>query len=84
MKRLAGVALAVTLVLAVTGAWAEEIRGKVATVDVTERVIVFEDGTKVWVAEGVSMEIVKEGATVKASAEEREGKKVATTLETAE
>jgi hypothetical protein len=53
MKRLAGVALAVTLVLAVTGAWAEEIRGKVVTVDVTERVIVFEDGTKIWVAEGV-------------------------------
>jgi len=43
--------------------------------------IVLEDGTQIWVAEGVSLDTLKEGATVKAAYEERDGKKVATSLE---
>lgn len=84
MKQLLSVAMAVALMLAVVGAWAEEIQGKIQTVDSTERTIVLEDGTKLWVAEGVPMDTMKEGASVKASYEERDGKKVATSLEVAE
>jgi hypothetical protein len=81
MKVVMAIAVALMLTLAAVGAWAEEVQGKVQTVDPSERTIVLEDGTKIWVAEGVSMENVKEGAAVKASYEERDGKKVATSLE---
>jgi hypothetical protein len=84
MRKLVSIAMALTLMLAVTGAWAEEIQGKIQKVDTAERAIVLEDGTQLWVAEGVSMDKATEGATVKASYEERDGKKVATTLEVAE
>ena len=81
MKVVMAIAVALMLTLTAVGAWAEEVQGKVQTVDPGERTIVLEDGTKIWVAEGVSMENVKEGAAVKASYEERDGKKVATSLE---
>ena len=84
MKKWLGLALALVLVLAVAGAWVEEIQGKVRTVDPSDRSIVLEDGTQVWVAEGLPMDAVKEGAPVKISYEERDGKKVATALEVAE
>lgn len=84
MKKMFSIAVAVALLFAVAGAWAADIQGKVQTVDPAERTIVLEDGTKVWVAEGVSMDTVKEGSTVKASYEERDGKKVATSLEIAQ
>jgi hypothetical protein len=73
--------LAVVVSLAAAGAWAEEIQGKVQTINAAERMIVLEDGTQIWVAEGVSLDTLKEGATVKAAYEERDGKKVATSLE---
>ena len=81
MKLVTAIAVALMLTLAAVGAWAEEVQGKVQTVDPSERTIVLEDGTKIWVAEGVSMDNVKEGAAVKASYEERDGKKIATSLE---
>lgn len=81
MKLLTAIAVALMLTLAAVGAWAEEVQGKIQTVDPSERTIVLEDGTKIWIAEGVSMDNVKEGAAVKASYEERDGKKVATKLE---
>ncbi|HSE95829.1 MAG TPA: DUF1344 domain-containing protein [Methylomirabilota bacterium] len=81
MKLVTAIAVALMLTLAAVGAWAEEVQGKIQTVDPSERTIVLEDGTKIWIAEGVSMDNVKEGAAVKASYEERDGKKVATKLE---
>jgi Cu/Ag efflux protein CusF len=76
------VAIAVALVFALSmAAWAGEAAGKVQAVDPGERVITLEDGTRLWVAEGLSMDDVKEGARVKASYEERDGKKVVTSLE---
>jgi hypothetical protein len=81
MRKVVSVAVAGWLMVAAAGAWAEEVQGKIQAVDQAERTIVLEDGTKVWLAEGVSMDSVKEGATVKASYEERDGKKVATTIE---
>jgi Cu/Ag efflux protein CusF len=69
------------LVVSVGGAWADDIEGKIQSVDASDRVIVLEDGTRLWVAEGQAMDDLKEGAKVKASYEERDGKKVLTGIE---
>jgi hypothetical protein len=83
MRRI--VAIAVTLVLALSlTAWAAELQGKIQKVSPADRMIVLEDGTQVWLAEGLPMDKLQEGKTVKASYEERDGKKVATTLEVSE
>jgi len=79
------VTIAIGLLLAVAvSAWALEIQGKVQQVDAAERTFTLEDGTKIWVAAEVSIDEVKEGKTVKASYEERDGNKVATRLEVSE
>jgi len=75
----------VALVLALaTPLWAEEVSGKIQKVDAGDRTIVLEDGTQLWLAEAVSADILKEGATVKASYEEKDGKKVVTEIEVSE
>jgi Cu/Ag efflux protein CusF len=84
MKKVLGIALAMLLAVSVAGAWAEEIQGKIQKVDPADRVIVLEDGTQLWVAEGLAMDTLKEGASVKAAYEERDGKKVATGFEVSE
>jgi hypothetical protein len=77
-RRIAG---ALLVVLAVGRACAEEIHGKIKSLDTVERVIALENGTRIWVAEGLSMATLREGTLVKASYEERDGKKIATSLE---
>ncbi len=84
MRKVLGIALALLLGLGLAGASAEEVSGKIKSVDPAQRAIVLEDGTMIWVAEGVPMDKLQEGKSVKASYEEREGKKVATTLEVSE
>lgn len=84
MKKVLGVALALLLVVSVAGAWAEEIQGKIQKVDPADRTFVLEDGTQLWVAEGLSMDTLKEGASVKATYEAREGKKIATSFSVSE
>ncbi|PYM65177.1 MAG: hypothetical protein DMD79_05210 [Candidatus Rokuibacteriota bacterium] len=81
MRIVLAVVLAAAVSLAAVAAWAEEVQGKVQTVNAAERMIVLEDGTQIWVAEGLPLENLKEGVTVKASYEERDGKKVATIIE---
>lgn len=83
MRRIMGLAVAVVLALSMA-AWAGELEGKIQKVDQADRMFVLEDGTQVWVAEGVPIDKLKEGAKVKASYEERDGKKIATTLEVSE
>ncbi|OGK95336.1 MAG: hypothetical protein A3D33_17780, partial [Candidatus Rokubacteria bacterium RIFCSPHIGHO2_02_FULL_73_26] len=78
MKKVLGIVMVLMLVFAVAGAWADDIQGKIKSVDTGERSFVLEDGTQLWVAEGVAMDSLKEGASVKAAYEERDGKKVAT------
>src|SRR5213593_767767 len=75
MRTVLGITLALLLGLGVAGAWAENISGKIQSVDPGERAFVLDDGSKLWVAEGVSMDALKE------SYEERDGKKVATSVE---
>ena len=84
MTKTLGIALALLLALSVTAAWAGDIEGKIQTVDQGERAIVLEDGTKLWVAEGLSMDKLKPGAKVKASYEERDGKNITTSFEVSE
>jgi hypothetical protein len=80
MKKIAMIALALMLGLS-AAAWAGDATGKIQAVDATERTIVLEDGTKLWIAEGLPIENLKEGAKVKASFEERDGKNVVTSIE---
>jgi Protein of unknown function (DUF1344) len=73
---------ALALTLALTGiAGAADIEGKIKAVDPSEKSFVLEDGTKVWVGEGASMNDIKEGSQVKASYEVKDGKNVATSVE---
>lgn len=75
-------ATAVTLTFALLGAAeAADVQGKIKSVDTSEKSFVLEDGTKVWVGEGVSMDQLKEGSDVKASYTEKDGKNVATSVE---
>jgi uncharacterized protein DUF1344 len=80
MRKVLGITLALLLSLGVT-AWAGEISGKIQSIDPAERAIVLDDGSKLWVSEGVALDGLKEGANVKASYEERDGKMIATSLE---
>jgi Cu/Ag efflux protein CusF len=76
---------ALALTFALTGAAAAgDVQGKVKTVDISEKSFTLEDGTKVWIGEGVSMEKLKEGSDVQASYDEKDGKNVATSIEVKE
>jgi uncharacterized protein DUF1344 len=80
MSKTLGIVLALLLVVSAGTAWAGDVEGKVQSMDSNDRMIVLEDGTKLWIAEGVSIDGLKEGSKVKASFEEREGKNVAIIL----
>jgi Cu/Ag efflux protein CusF len=73
--------VAIVLALSVMPLWAAEVSGKIQKVDTADRSIVLEDGTQLWLAESVSADQLKEGATVKASYEEKDGKKIVTAIE---
>jgi len=84
MRKVLGIALVLLLVFSVAGAWAAEIEGKIQKVDPADRMFVLEDGTQLWLAEGLQVDSLKEGASVKASYEERDGKKIATSIKVSE
>jgi hypothetical protein len=84
MQKVVGFVLAMLLAIGIAGAWAAEVEGKIQSVDTSDRTIVLDDGTKLSIAEGVTMQDLKEGAKVKASYEERDGKKVATSITVSE
>jgi Cu/Ag efflux protein CusF len=76
---------AVALTFALSGAaWAADAQGKIKSVDTSEKSFTLEDGTKVWVGEGMPMDKLKEGADVKTSYDEKDGKNVATSIEVKE
>lgn len=81
MKKVLGVALAMLLIVSAGGVWAGEVGGKIQKVDAADRMFVLEDGTQLWMAEGLSMDALKEGAAVKAAYDERDGKKIVTSFE---
>lgn len=73
--------IALALLFAALPAWAEEVTGKIQKVDTDDRNIVLEDGTQLWLGESVSGDQLREGTTIKASYEEKDGKKVVTQIE---
>jgi hypothetical protein len=81
MRSVLAITVAIVLVLSVAGAWAAEIEGKIQSVDTSDRSLVLQDGTRLWVAEGVPMDTLQAGAEVKASYEERDGKNILTSVE---
>jgi len=84
MKRTAVVAIALSVLACVAPTSAGERRGTVQAVDTGDRAVVLEDGTKLWLAEGLIVKHLQEGVTVKLSYEERDGKHVVTRVETAQ
>ena len=61
-------------------ALAADMEGKVQAVDTAERTLTLENGTKVWLADGVAIDSIREGSEVTVSYEERDGKPVASSV----
>jgi Cu/Ag efflux protein CusF len=77
------VTLLAALLFVASVAWAADIEGKVKTWDPATKMITLEDGTELSVAADAKMmgDPVKEGVTIKASFDEKDGKKVVTQIE---
>ena len=92
MKKIAALVLAATFVL-VGVAMAAEMEGTIQSVDASGKQIMLSDGTTLVCDDGTSimvegkegkLEDLKEGAKVKASYDEKDGKNVAATVEVSE
>lgn len=82
MRLVITVAIAVlALSLAVGSALAAEVVGKIQKIDTDQKMLVLEDGTQLWLADGTDTDKLKEGAKVKLSYAERDGKKWITGVE---
>jgi hypothetical protein len=73
---------ALFVVLATPLAWGADMEGKVQSVDESERTLTLDNGTKIWLSDSVAVDGVKEGMDVKVSYEEKDGKPLATSVET--
>ena len=74
-------AVAMALALPVAGAWAGDREGKVKQIEVNQRVLTLEDGTKLYWTDSVTVKEIKQGAQVKATYEEKDGKFVLTNIQ---
>jgi Cu/Ag efflux protein CusF len=81
MSRSVFIALLLVSTLFASIATAGEIEAKVQSVDAAERTITLDDGTKVWLGDGVALDAIKEGADVRVSFEEKDGKTMATRVD---
>lgn len=83
MLRIIGIAAVLSLAVfsPVVGTWAAEIEGRVQALDPTERSVVLDNGSKLWLPEDANLDALKEGVEVKAMFEERDGKNVITDIE---
>jgi len=80
MMKIFGCAVMILLVGALV-ALAGETAGKIQSVDPGDRAVVLDDGTKLWMAEGLPLDDLKQGARIKASYEERDGRNIVTAFE---
>ena len=84
MKAGALLVLAVVTVVMVLApvARAADVQGKIKSVDATGKMVTLDDGTKLMIPPTLTVEkqALKPGATVKASYEEKDGQKVATSF----
>jgi Cu/Ag efflux protein CusF len=74
-------ALTLALALGVGMAQADELTGTIQKVDQDAKMFVLEDGTELWVPDGTSLDQLGEGTKVKASYEDKDGKKWVTSIE---
>jgi hypothetical protein len=88
MKRTLQLALALTVTAALllgvgSVALAADIEGKVKSVDATGRVVTLEDGTTLTLSPGAKWDpkVIQPGSEVKANYEDKDGKKMATSIE---
>ncbi len=85
MKRasafLAVAVMAIVMILAPI-AWAADVEGKIKSVDPSGKMVTLDDGTQLMIPPTVKVEkqALKPGANVKASYQEKDGQKVATSL----
>ena len=84
MRKLLIALSGLALLLAVGVAKAEDAKGVVKEINITEAWVLLEDGNKFILAEGVSMEELKAGDEVTVSYEMKEGNKVATEVSKAQ
>ena len=73
--------LALTIMAVAPLAEAGEIQGKVTKVDKAGRVVTLDDGTALKVMNAAQLAEIRPGATVKASYEERNGEKIARSIQ---
>ncbi len=84
MRKLLTALSGLALLLAVGIANAEDAKGVVKEINISEAWVLLEDGTQFVLAEGVTMEELKAGDEVTVSYEMKEGKKVATAVSKAQ
>lgn len=84
MRKLVTALSGLALLLAVGIANAEDAKGIVKEINISEAWVLLEDGTQFVLAEGVAMEELKAGDEVTVSYEMKEGKKVATSVSKAQ
>ena len=82
MRTMMSVIAAMIIAVFPLTAGAASVEGKIRSYDVAERAITLDDGTKVFVADGVATEGLREGVDVTISYEENDGKNVATSVDT--
>ena len=73
----------VAVVIALTPpAWAADVEGKIKSVDASGRVVTLDDGTQLTIPQTLAVErkALQPGASVKATYEERDGHKIATSF----
>jgi Cu/Ag efflux protein CusF len=92
MKKIAAWALVAMFAL-VGLAWAADMEGKIQSIDTTNKAVVLDNGSTLVCDDGTTitmegkegkLEDLKEGAKVKASYEEKDGKNVASRIEVSE
>jgi hypothetical protein len=82
MTRLFAVLAALLLVVSVAAAAGNEVQGKVKMWDAASNTLTLEDGTQISVPAGVQVpRDLAAGANVKASYDEKDGKKTATSIQ---
>lgn len=84
MRKLITALSGLALLLAVGIANAEDAKGIVKEINISEAWVLLEDGTQFVLAEDVTMEELKAGDEVTVSYEMKEGKKVATSVSKAQ
>jgi hypothetical protein len=83
MKRILVTALLTVTTVMLPAAWAEDVQGKMKSVDQTARTVTLEDGIQLTLPDMVRInpDNVAPGATVKASYRIQDGKKMVTAIE---